>query len=152
MDFCGAWLRAEHYLGIIARKPFRNDSILGPKTFSMPAWSRSWRSLPVTMNPVKLAPLGGKSGPDTPEESESFDMFGFYICILSDMFRQDSMRPTARVIMDKLLLGPLMTGAFLGLGLELGDAKTVGIAWNCWILTFHFCPPKSKIAPEHRDA
>ena len=53
-------------------------------------------------------------------------MFWFYICILSDMFRQDSMRPTARVIMDKLLLGPLMTGAFLGLGLELGDAKTVG--------------------------
>ena len=70
------------------------------------------------MNPVKLAPLGGKSGPETPEESESFDMFWFGVCILSDMFRQDSMRPTARVIMDKLLLGPLMTGAFLGLGLE----------------------------------
>lgn len=65
------------------------------------------------------------------------------------MFRQDSMRPTARVIMDKLLLGPLMTGAFLGLGLELGDAKTVGIVG---FLLFTFVPPKFKIAPEHRDA
>lgn len=51
--------------------------------------------------------------------------------------------------MDKLLLGPLMTGAFLGLGLELGDAKTVGIVG---FLLFTFVPPKFKIAPEHRDA